>query len=83
MRIHRAEGDVLPFEAAVPQHADVGVLTGGGSAQVDAPGGSPVPPPPAKDDKLRAKDDKLKAKDDKLRAKDDKLSLTVTTVFQD
>jgi beta-glucosidase len=28
-------------------HADVGVLTGGGSAQVDAPGGSPVPPPPA------------------------------------
>ena len=27
-------------------HADVGVLTGGGSAQVDAPGGSPVPPPP-------------------------------------
>ena len=28
-------------------HADVGVLSGGGSAQVDAPGGSPVPPPPA------------------------------------
>ncbi len=27
-------------------HADVGVLTGGGSAQVDPPGGSPVPPPP-------------------------------------
>ena len=30
-------------------HADVGVLTGGGSGQVDAPGGSPVPPPPPKD----------------------------------
>src|SRR5215472_7074636 len=28
-------------------HADVGVLSGGGSAQVHAPGGSPVPPPPA------------------------------------
>jgi len=27
-------------------HADVGVLAGGGSAQVDPPGGSPVPPPP-------------------------------------
>jgi beta-glucosidase len=27
-------------------HADVGVLTGGGSAQVDAPGDTPVPPPP-------------------------------------
>jgi beta-glucosidase len=26
-------------------HADVGVLSGGGSAQVDPPGGSPVPPP--------------------------------------
>jgi beta-glucosidase len=28
-------------------HADKGVLTGGGSAQVDPPGGSPVPRPPA------------------------------------
>lgn len=27
-------------------YADKGVLTGGGSAQVDPPGGSPVPPPP-------------------------------------
>ena len=27
-------------------HADKGVLTGGGSAQVDPPGGSPVPRPP-------------------------------------
>jgi len=26
----------------------VGVLSGGGSAQVDPPGGSPVPPPPGK-----------------------------------
>lgn len=30
-------------------HADVGVLSGGGSAQVEAPGGSPVAPPPSKD----------------------------------
>jgi beta-glucosidase len=29
-------------------HADVGVLTGGGSAQVDPPGGTVVPPPPPK-----------------------------------
>jgi len=28
-------------------HADAGVLSGGGSAQVDSPGGNPVPPPPA------------------------------------
>jgi len=46
--------DLLPLEAAkvhsvvlIGGHADVGVLTGGGSAQVDAPGGSVVPPPPA------------------------------------
>ena len=45
--------DVLPLDAAkldsvvlIGGHADVGVLTGGGSAQVDAPGGSAVPPPP-------------------------------------
>jgi len=44
---------VLPLEASsvrsvvlIGGHADVGVLTGGGSAQVDAPGGSAVPPPP-------------------------------------
>jgi len=47
------EHDVLPLNAAslhsvvlIGGHADVGVLTGGGSAQVDAPGGSVVPPPP-------------------------------------
>jgi beta-glucosidase len=46
-------GNVLPLEPAklrsvvlIGGHADVGVLTGGGSAQVDAPGGSVVPPPP-------------------------------------
>jgi beta-glucosidase len=46
--------NVLPLEAArlhsvvlIGGHADVGVITGGGSAQVDAPGGSVVPPPPA------------------------------------
>jgi len=49
------ERDVLPLDPAtlhtvaiIGGHADVGVLTGGGSAQVDPPGGSPVPPPPAK-----------------------------------
>jgi beta-glucosidase len=47
------EHHVLPLEAAsvhtvvmIGGHADVGVLTGGGSAQVDPPGGSAVPPPP-------------------------------------
>lgn len=47
------EHNVLPLDAAklrsvvlIGGHADVGVLTGGGSAQVDPPGGSPVPPPP-------------------------------------
>jgi beta-glucosidase len=35
-------------------HADVGVLTGGGSAQVDPPGGSPVPPPPPDPNRPRA-----------------------------
>jgi beta-glucosidase len=32
--------------AVMGSHSDVGVLTGGGSAQVDAPGGSAVPAPP-------------------------------------
>ncbi len=48
------EHNVLPLDGAglhsvvlIGGHADVGVLTGGGSAQVDAPGGSVVPPPPA------------------------------------
>jgi len=46
--------NLLPLEPAklhsvvlIGGHADVGVLTGGGSAQVDAPGGSVVPPAPA------------------------------------
>jgi beta-glucosidase len=45
--------NVLPLDGAklhsvvlIGGHADVGVLTGGGSAQVDAPGGSVVPQPP-------------------------------------
>jgi len=46
------ERHVLPLEnesvVLIGGHADKGVLTGGGSAQVDAPGGSAVPPPPAK-----------------------------------
>jgi len=47
--------NVLPFSAAIGSialiggHADVGVLSGGGSGQVDPPGGSPVPPPPPHD----------------------------------
>jgi beta-glucosidase len=32
--------------ALIGGHADAGVVCGGGSAQVDAPGGSVVPPPP-------------------------------------
>jgi beta-glucosidase len=47
------KNDVLPLGGAslhsvvlIGGHADVGVLSGGGSAQVDAPGGSVVPPPP-------------------------------------
>ena len=46
------ERKVLPLEsgirtvAVIGGHADAGVITGGGSAQVDAPGGSAVPPPP-------------------------------------
>jgi beta-glucosidase len=45
--------NVLPLQTAmlhsvvvIGGHADVGVITGGGSAQVDAPGGSAVPPLP-------------------------------------
>ncbi|HEX2714697.1 MAG TPA: glycoside hydrolase family 3 C-terminal domain-containing protein [Candidatus Acidoferrales bacterium] len=47
--------DVLPLSASarsvalIGGHADVGVLSGGGSAQVDPPGGTPVPPPPPTD----------------------------------
>jgi beta-glucosidase len=45
------QDDLLPLSAKVHSvaliggHADVGVLSGGGSGQVDPPGGSPVPPP--------------------------------------
>jgi beta-glucosidase len=45
--------NVLPLDVAwlhsvalIGGHADVGVLSGGGSAQVSAPGGNAVPPPP-------------------------------------
>jgi len=55
------EHSVLPLEAPsvhtvvlIGGHADVGVITGGGSAQVDPPGGSPVPPPPPGKDPLDA-----------------------------
>jgi beta-glucosidase len=49
-------GGQLPLNAAVVKsiavigsHADVGVLSGGGSAQVDPPGGNAVAPPPSPD----------------------------------
>ncbi len=47
------EGKVLPLSGASTQsiaviggHADVGVMSGGGSSQVSPAGGNPVPPPP-------------------------------------
>jgi beta-glucosidase len=45
-------GNQLPLNGAVKSiavigsHADVGIVSGGGSAQVDPPGGNAVPPPP-------------------------------------
>ncbi|UWZ84778.1 beta-glucosidase [Occallatibacter riparius] len=46
-------GNVLPLKAAsvksiavIGGHADVGVMSGGGSSQVSPAGGNPVPPPP-------------------------------------
>ena len=49
------ERNVLPLAASLHSvvliggHADAGVLSGGGSAQVDAPGGSAVPPVPGEE----------------------------------
>ena len=48
------QGNVLPLQgirsvAVIGGHADVAVLCGGGSAQVDPPGGSLIPPPVPKD----------------------------------
>lgn len=49
------QNGVLPLSqtvrsvAIIGGHADLAVLSGGGSGQVDAPGGSPIPPPPPKD----------------------------------
>lgn len=47
------EGPLLPLSAAsiksiavIGGHADVGVMSGGGSSQVSPAGGNPVPPPP-------------------------------------
>ena len=45
-------GNELPLSGAVKSiavigsHADVGIISGGGSAQVDPPGGNAAPPPP-------------------------------------
>jgi beta-glucosidase len=52
-------GNILPLKgihtiAVIGGHADLGVLSGGGSAQVDPAGGSPVPPPPPGKDLLSA-----------------------------
>jgi beta-glucosidase len=51
------ERSALPLDPAkirslalIGSHADVGILTGGGSAQVDPPGGNAVPPPPPRPD---------------------------------
>ena len=47
------EGNLLPLSAAstksiavIGGHADVGVMSGGGSSQVSPAGGNAVPPPP-------------------------------------
>ena len=47
------DGNLLPLSAAsiksiavIGGHADVGVMSGGGSSQVSPAGGNPVPPPP-------------------------------------
>ena len=47
------DGNVLPLKAStiksiavIGGHADVGVMSGGGSSQVSPAGGNPVPPPP-------------------------------------
>ncbi len=39
-------GSKLKSIAVIGSHADIAVLSGGGSAQVDPPGGNAVPPPP-------------------------------------
>jgi beta-glucosidase len=44
----------LPSIAVIGSHADVGVLSGGGSAQVDPVGGNAVPPPAASPSDLYA-----------------------------
>ena len=53
MVLLKNESHILPLAgvqriAVIGGHADVGVLSGGGSAQVDPPGGSPVPQKPGK-----------------------------------
>lgn len=49
----RNSGNILPLKASpstsialIGSHADVGVISGGGSAQVDAPGGNAINPQP-------------------------------------
>jgi beta-glucosidase len=39
-------GGTVKSIAVIGSHADAGVVSGGGSAQVDPPGGNAVPPPP-------------------------------------
>jgi beta-glucosidase len=45
-RVLPLNGATVKSIAVIGSHADVGVLSGGGSAQVDPPGGNAVPPPP-------------------------------------
>jgi beta-glucosidase len=47
-------GSTVKSIAIIGGHADAGVLSGGGSAQVDPPGGNAVPDPKAKKDPLAA-----------------------------
>jgi beta-glucosidase len=57
----RNEDHQLPLDASaihsiavIGGHADVGVISGGGSGQVDPEGGNPVPPPPGSPGGLQA-----------------------------
>jgi beta-glucosidase len=45
-RVLPLNGAAVRSIAVIGSHADVGVLSGGGSAQVDPPGGNAAPPPP-------------------------------------
>ena len=59
----RNQGGLLPLNAAqvktiavIGQHAEVGMISGGGSAQVDPPGGSAIAPPGEGETKWQGQD---------------------------